>query len=1546
MGETVKTREQLTQELAQAQKRIAELEAGLVDSGKPQVNYGTLKTFFDSATDSFSIWDSNLNMVYLNDVTLTKYYPPGTKRADVIGKHFTELVAGSVESERYKQYLNVLKTGEPFYLDVFNPHPKYGDMYLAIRVFKIEDGLGIITIDISEHKRMEQALQDSQQRLSALIDNAPDVIFTYDTSGRFVSGNKRAEELMGYTREEMLGKTFAESGILTEESLAKTKQSLDDYKQGKPAEPTPYELITKDGTHIFMEVRGVPIVQGDKVEVIAIARDITKRKRAEEALRQSEERLRTYFENAPDAIFVYDFNGVFLDGNRMGEEITGYRKTELVGRNFIESGLFSEQYALKAMSAVLKDLKGEISGPEEYEITRKDGQKRVLESTSFVVKGQWKGEVVGIARDVTERKKMEEELRQSEEKLRAILESIGNSITVIDTKGNITDLNDAAMKLFGCKDREEALGMNALTFMAEDSQPSATVKLNAAKTERLVQYKFKRMDGSTFWGETSTDAIHNSSGEITGFVAIIMDITERKALEDKLRQNEEKIRQIFNYIGVGITVTDMDGKIVEMNDVGLRLCGYDKGELLGRNGISIIAERDRPRIVETMIRAFETGQSETNEFTSLKADGAEYEVEAIATVVRDYSGNPEGLIISITDITERKRIERELNNYKANLEKMVQKRTTELEKTYKELQESEEKYRSLVEQLNQGILIMQDNRIVFANNAMTQINGYSINEMLAMSPQQVINIGHPENRGRLAKRIDERMQGKSIPKYSEWPIIRKDGTERWLETLATRIIFNGKPAIQATLLDITERKKMENALKNSEEKLRTMFTSMADGVVVTDLKGNFKDANAVALHMFGYSSKEDIRDANGFDFIAEKDRDLAMSDMAQLFSEGLVTGRSWTFKHSSGSKFQAELSTALLKDAKDNPTEIMVVMRDITTRKRIEESLRESEEKLRVMFSSIADGIVVTDIEGNIKDLNDAQLHLFGYDRKEDALGENGFDFVEDKDRLTAMKDMSLLIEKGTMAGSSWAFVDRRGNAFKAEVSASLMRDSSGNPTDVIVVVRDVTERKRMEEALRESEAKLRAIYDSIGDGITVTDLKGIIIDENEAGLRLSGYSRKADVAGRNGLSFIAEADRDRARNDMFNVLQKGFGITTEYKLINRNGKEFDAEVSGAVINDGEGKPTAIVNVIRDVTERKRIEEALIESEEKYRTLVEQSEQGICILQDGRIAFANNALAKINGYSLKEMHAMSPDEYLLTIHPGDREEFATRVRKRLQGDKMVSRHEYRTIRKDGAERHLETYTKRITYKGKPAIQSTVSDITERKQWEVKLKESKEELRFYLNQITKAQEEERKKIARELHDDTIQELITLSRQIDDLVDRNIKPDEDRRSSRKKIAAARQKVDTILKSVRRFTRDLRPSILDDLGLVPALEWLTTDTSERFGVPINISVVGTEHPATPDAALAMFRIAQESLRNAGQHSKASQIQLNLKYSSKTATLSIIDNGVGFTPPKQTTSLTRIGKLGIAGMYERAQLIGATLSIKSKRNKGTTVTLEVPIK
>ena len=1165
MGEIDKTKDQLTKELAQARKWIAELEATATASGKmSSLYYGLFENFVEAATDSFSMWDSKLNLTYINNATL-KYHPAGTKKSDVIGKNIKELIPHCEKSGRYEKYKQVLDTSEPLVIEDFKADPKYGDTYLSIKVFKIVDGIGIISSDIAERKRTEEALKLSEEKLRAIFESISDSITVVDGNGNITELNEAAVKLFGCNSKEETFGMNALTFIVEEDQPA----AIGKLQEGKPTKFAQYKYKRMDGSVFWGETSsGVLRDRSEAVTgFIGVIRDITERKRTEDTLRRSEERLRAYFENAPDAIFVYDFNGVFLDGNKKGEELTGYSKDELIGKNFIESGLFSEEYALKAMNAVLKDARGEAVEPEEYEITRKDGQKIYLEATSFVASSQWKGEVVGIARDISKRKQMEEKLCQSEEKLRRSFESIDDIIAV----------------------------------------------------------------------------------------------------------------------------SDVEGKVIDVNESALHAYGYKREEIIGMSGFDLIAERYRDNSYHDMQETLRMGYREPKEYIMLAKDGTEFPTEVRASVLRDSQGEAVGMVAVLRDIRERKKIEGELEEYRNNLEKMVAQRTAELASAYEELRES-------------------------------------------------------------------------------------------------------------------------------EERLRGFFENMPDILYSHNTEGQFTDINKKALEISGYSRDE---------IIGRNVLETGILPPDQI--EGVVEGLKGFEEGKSGYPYEVQLmkknGDRIAVEAVSFPIkrkgvlEVMGIARDITERKRTEEALRESEEKLRIMFSSMADGVVVTDLEGKIKDLNEAQLRLFGYSKKEEIVGGNGFDFIAEKDYDTAMGDVARLVTKGSITGKTWLLKRRSGDEFPAECSVTLMRDTKGNPTNILAVLRDKTERKQMEDALKESEAK-------------------------------------------------------------------------------------------------------------------------------YRTLVEQSEQGICIIQDGRIVFANNALSKINGYSLKEMYAMSPDEFLLAVHPDDRETFVKRVESRLKGDKLIPRYEYRIIRKDGTERHLETYAKRITLRGKLAIQSTIVEITERKLWENKLKESKEELRFYLNQITKAQEEERGKIARELHDDTIQELIALARQLEDLTDKKIMPDEDRRGGRKKIEEAQQKVTAILKSIRRFTRDLRPSVLDDLGLVPALEWLTSDMSAQFKIPIDISIIGTEKKITPDAALAMFRVAQESLRNAGSHSKASQIQLNLKFTSKTVTLGIIDNGVGFTPPKQISRLTRHGKLGVAGMYERAQLIGATLSIKSKRNKGTIITLESPIK
>lgn len=222
------------------------------------------------------------------------------------------------------------------------------------------------------------------------------------------------------------------------------------------------------------------------------------------------------------------------------------------------------------------------------------------------------------------------------------------------------------------------------------------------------------------------------------------------------------------------------------------------------------------------------------------------------------------------------------------------------------------------------------------------------------------------------------------------------------------------------------------------------------------------------------------------------------------------------------------------------------------------------------------------------------------------------------------------------------------------------------------------------------------------------------------------------------------------------------------------------------------------------------------------------------------------------------------------------------------------------------------------------------------------KAMQEKLRFYLRQVTRAQEEERRRIAQELHDDSTQDLVILLHRMDDLIatSENLSSQD-----MANLEELRQHTSKIIDGVRRFSQDLRPSLLDDLGLLPALEWLTSDLTSHFGVTIDMNVVGAVRRFPPETELVLFRIVQESLRNVWKHAGASRAWVTVEFGDDRTALTVRDDGEGFELPERIEDLALSGKLGLTGMQERAQLIGAKLTIQSEPGKGTAVTAEVPV-
>lgn len=344
--------------------------------------------------------------------------------------------------------------------------------------------------------------------------------------------------------------------------------------------------------------------------------------------------------------------------------------------------------------------------------------------------------------------------------------------------------------------------------------------------------------------------------------------------------------------------------------------------------------------------------------------------------------------------------------------------------------------------------------------------------------------------------------------------------------------------------------------------------------------------------------------------------------------------------------------------------------------------------------------------------------------------------------------------------------------------------------------------------------------------------------------------------------------------------------------------------------------------------------EALI-SEERYRDLFENATVAIFVHDlEGVITAANKACVDLMDYSLGELVGMDVHR----LFPAQTLDFLRKLEQTLLcGEAASGAHEVQMVTKSGEEITLFLTTRLISENGHPkGFQHIARDITEQRRM-------RNTLDGYIRQILTAQEDERRRIAREIHDETAQSLLLISQRLDSLASDPLAGLS--AELRRYLADVREVVVKTLADLRRLTQDLRTRILDDLGLVAALEWLADNTEREHSLRVSVHMPSAWQPFRPEAQLLIFRIAQEALSNVWRHAGASQVSMTLEQVQEKARLIVADNGKGFRVPARMADLADEGKLGILGMYERARLLDGTVSVRSEPGKGTVVVAEVVV-
>jgi PAS domain S-box-containing protein len=506
----------------------------------------------------------------------------------------------------------------------------------------------------------------------------------------------------------------------------------------------------------------------------------------------------------------------------------------------------------------------------------------------------------------------------------------------------------------------------------------------------------------------------------------------------------------------------------------------------------------------------------------------------------------------------------------------------------------------------------------------------------------------------------------------------------------------------------------------------------------------------------------------------------------------------------------------------------------------------------------------------------------------------------------------------------------------------------------------------RVQEQLQKSNERYRDLYDYAPVGYFTLNSAYKITGVNLAGAQLLKEPRSKLINTR-FTRFIASGETDRFHFYFKQVSSSDHKLVLELEMQRTDKTTFYARLEGLKAESWE-----LRLALTDITERKQAEEAIKKSEQKYKDIVETANEGILIgATDGRILYANQRMADLFGYALSEIMG----ELGLEFMPSDQRDLVLRTRKELESGKKLRR-EFKFRRKDGsilwtlasitpqfngyghhttnlvmhtditeikkAEEALARAKEELEIKVNERTEQLQGAFNEIMQSQKELKEANNQLKQYAKKITQVQEEERKRIAYELHDDTAQYLSILKMQIGALANsgeiKNPKVKE-------KLQFLEQDADRAFNDVRRYSHELRPTTLEHQGLVGALEQIADDFNKLGQLAVEVHIEGIEPELSEEVKLGFFRIAQEALNNARKHAKASQVNIDIRFNHKQLQMGVSDNGIGFELPKSAARSKGTGSLGLLSMKERADLINADLKIESEPGKGTKVILKAKL-
>jgi PAS domain S-box-containing protein len=1206
------------------------------------------------------------------------------------------------------------------------------------------------------------------------------------------------------------------------------------------------------------------------------------------------------FECSPNSIFIIDPRKMkFVNANQMALNSLNYTKEELLNKTPEEiDATFSNETMQAAYEIIINSKEQHAIFPTV--LRRKDGSTFEVESYLRCFSENNNTYILVSVTDTSVLKKAMAKLQ-----FHGILfNSISDAIIAIDKKFCITSYNMHAQEMFGWG-ANEAIGKFTDELLAPVYPNALREEVHKNLFEKgswKGEINLHKKNGEAFTGVISIGIIKDSEGKITGAVAVIRDVTEMKQLEKSLKdlneqleqritQKTEELTNVFNRISDGVNAFDADWNYTYVNRKAAEIVDRSPRNLIGNNIWKEFPEAVGGSIYELYHRA-------------MRDQKVMRDQQYYAPLDKWFEGtvypSSNGISVFFQDITEKKKAEGALS-------------------------ESELKYRTIVETVQEGIWqIDENNNTTFVNNFMTKLLGYTKEEFIGASLFLFMTEGTKQ---RALELVDERKRG--IATQHEFTFIKKDGSPVYTLLQTVPLFKEDKYAgALATVLDISERKNAEETNRFKADLLNTI----GQAAIATDMQGIVTYWNKAAENIYGWTENEAIGNN-----IVDLTPACQSREQSVQIMEALKQGQSWSGEYSiqrkDGTIFPALVTDAPVYDEQGKLSGVIGISSDVTERNRIQKALLSSEWNYRLLFEENPVPLWMTDATTfNFIDANPAAVAQYGYTKEEFiCMNSENIKVPEERYQVQTLKEKE---NKQRLFKEVVRHIKKNGDIIYVRISANLIV-YNGREVWLAAGI-DITQELLNEQSLKQQQQQLSLVFNSTENAMWLMKVE----DGNRFRLQIVN----------NALAKFSNMDReeivDRFVADVYNMsryqnIMEKYVECVESGAVQKfthtedvNGNDEVRDFTLVPIKGKEGQVMQLLGILTDITEQKNAERLLIQSEEKYKALFDKSPLPKWIYDSETLRFleVNHTATVQYGYSKEEFLGMT----LLDIKLKEKAEELIPV----QNSDWPESIDIDTIhkKKNGELIKVHVTANALRYENRLARMAIVIDHTEQEKAKDELIATTQQLRELASHLQDIREEERTYIAREIHDELGQQLTALKMDISLL---NKKWNTEDEGVKKKLKGALDLIDTTINSVRKIAAQLRPSMLDDLGLAEAISWQSREFSNRTGIHVDCSVDVFIEKFSPAISIAVFRIFQESLTNITRHASATKVVCALQQKGKSLSLTIIDNGKGFDINEQSKKRT----LGLLGMKERAIMLNGKYCIETKPGKGTKVSVEIPL-